>query len=343
MEKNQVFFFGAGASISERGLPTSKLLFESLKNPLVDQTFVSLIKKFLKDLFGIASVDAVKSEEQLPSFEELLTIVDVALLKREEFSDYWNTENLLEIRKALVYCVAAILRIMIEGKTDDLVIKYHRKFIANIFGVDANIHPEYTSFVSLNYDILLDSALLELYNKWDVDYGIKFRNFNDPRPNKGIKLLKLHGSLNWKFCPVCNDMELHLGGKIADKIITQKIRCDKDNVPQRPVIIPPTWLKVYDNAYITKIWLEAEHVLRRATEVFFIGYSLPESDFHIRYLLKKALYRKEGNPRIIVITDPKNRQGSSLHKRYRRFFGSVKLEPIGFEGFADKARVYISK
>ncbi len=174
--KNQVFFFGAGASISEGGLPTSKLLFESLKNPRVDHRLVSSIIRFLKDLFSIENINGLKSAKCLPSFEELLTIVDVAILKQEEFSDYWVTENLWEIRKALVYCVAAILRIMIEGKTDDLVVKYHRKFIENIFRVDANINNEAISFISLNYDILLDSAIFDLHEgkRWDVDYGIKF-------------------------------------------------------------------------------------------------------------------------------------------------------------------------
>ena len=342
MQEHNTFVFGAGASISEGGLLTSDLLFESLKNRRVNQEFVSIVKRFLKDLFGVARIDTVKSKKSLPSFEELLTIVDVAILKREEFSSYWNSEYLLELRKALVYCVAAILKITIEDKVDDLLIRHHKRFVNSIFDKSTSNETGKRSFISFNYDILLDSALLGLRPNWDVDYGIKFRNFADPRPDLGIKLLKLHGSLNWKFCPVCNTMELNLGGKIADKIITENIRCDEDEAIQRPVIIPPTWLKVYDNAYLVKIWLEAEHILRKSGKVFFIGYSLPESDFHIRYLLKKSLHRSgEKGPEIVIITHPRNKENSPLHLRYQRFFGSVKLEPIGFEAFADNPSKYL--
>lgn len=342
MSEYNTFVFGAGASISEGGLLTSDLLFNSLRNRRVNQEFVSIVKRFLKDLFGVTNIDTVKSKKLLPSFEELLTIVDVALLKQEEFSSDWNTENLLELRRALVYCIARILKISIEGKVDDLLIRHHKRFVNSIFDKNISKKVGKSSFISFNYDILLDSALLDLHPDWDVDYGIKIRNFADPRPDLGIKLLKLHGSLNWKFCPVCNCMELNYEGKIADKIIAENIHCEKDEAIQRPVIIPPTWLKVYDNAYLVKIWLEAEHVLRKSGKVFFIGYSLPESDFHIRYLLKKSLHRSgEKGPEIIIITHSENKEDSPLHLRYQRFFGSVRLEPIGFETFAENPCRYL--
>ncbi len=92
--KNQVFFFGAGASISEGGLPTSKLLFESLKNPRVDHRLVSSIIRFLKDLFSIENINGLKSAKCLPSFEELLTIVDVAILKQEESLKILNFQTI---------------------------------------------------------------------------------------------------------------------------------------------------------------------------------------------------------------------------------------------------------
>jgi hypothetical protein len=97
---------------------------------------------------------------------------------------------------------------------------------------------------------------------------------------------------------------------------------------------------VYDNAHLVKIWLEAEHILRKANTIFFIGYSLPESDFHIRYLLKKSLYRKNTHPRIVVVTSPCNAEGSDLYKRYKRFFGDIEYHPIGFEKFSNAVGTY---
>lgn len=82
--------------------------------------------------------------------------------------------------------------------------------------------------------------------------------------------------------------------------------------------------------------------MRRADEVFFIGYSLPESDIHVRYLLKKALFRKKEYPRIVVITSPRNKEVSELHIRYKNFFGEVELYPVGFESFSNDVEKYIS-
>jgi len=175
---------------------------------------------------------------------------------------------------------------------------------------------------------------LRLYPEIDVNYGVDFRNIPKARRGQQVKLLKLHGSLNWAFCPVCNSLWLSLRGKIADRIVTERICCDRDHAVQQPLLIPPTWLKVYDNPHLVKIWLEAEHTLRKANTIFFIGYSLPESDFHVRYLLKKSLFRKNTYPRIVVVTSPNNTQGSDLHKRYRRFFGPIEYYPIGFEEFS---------
>ncbi len=70
-------------------------------------------------------------------------------------------------------------------------------------------------FVSTNYDILIDNALVDEY-KYDIDldYGVEFRNFERaddwtrPRRNKSVLLCKPHGSLNWLFCPTCNELEL---------------------------------------------------------------------------------------------------------------------------------------
>lgn len=343
MPRPTVFFFGAGASKAERGLLTSELLLESLKEPNVKSEFRSIIEQFLNDLFKVRSIEDIRSTSQLPSYEEILTLVDVALLKQEEFSYYWNRTKLLELREALVYCIAKILKIKLQPREEENPTpQYHRLFVQNILNERRQIDPSDYSFISLNYDILLDYALIDLYPRWHVDYGISFRKFHEPHPDQGIKLLKLHGSLNWMFCPVCNTMKLNLKGKIADIVISEEIPCDLDDAAQRPVIIPPTWLKVYDNAYLVKIWLEAEHTLRRANEVFFIGYSLPESDIHVRYLLKKSLFRKDTPPRIVVITSPRNKEGSDLHRRYERFFGVVEYHPVGFESFSSDVEKYIS-
>jgi hypothetical protein len=340
MPESRVFLFGAGASKAEGGLLTSELLFESLRNPEVKGEYTSVVKAFLKDLFRIENAENIASVQQMPEFEELLTTVDIALLKQEEFSETWNKSALLSLREALIYCMARVLRIHLRSPgREDQYQKYHKAFIQTLLDEESTTCKG--SFISLNYDILLDQAILNCYPRTDIDYGVSFRNIPEPRLEHRIKVLKLHGSLNWAFCPVCNSLQLSLSGKIADTIVTEKTPCSRDNAAQQPLLIPPTWLKVYDNAHLVKIWLDAEHTLREATTVFFIGYSLPESDFHVRYLLKKALYRSQNHPRLVVITSSRNPESSDLHKRYKRFFGEIEYHLIGFEEFSNNARNYL--
>jgi hypothetical protein len=236
--------------------------------------------------------------------------------------------------------MAKILRIKLSPTAgEEPHQKYHRQFVANI--LDDENATSSNSFLSLNYDILLDNPILDRYPQIDIDYGISFTNMFEPRPELGMKLLKLHGSLNWAFCPVCNSVRLNREGKISDKIIAERLTCGRDGAIQRSLLIPPTWLKVYDNAYLVKIWLESEHVLRKACSLFFVGYSLPESDFHIRYLLKKSLFRSNTSPRVVVITSPRNKEGSDLYLRYKRFFGQIEYHNIGFEKFSSAVKEFL--
>ena len=117
-------------------------------------------------------------------------------------------------------------------------------------------------------------------------------------------------------------------------IFTKSEVCEKDRSNQKALIIPPTWQKVYDNPYLVSIWLRAERSLQKASKVIFIGYSLPDSDVHIKYLLKKSLYRSRGNqPEIVVVDRTGNDRSSSEYYRYKRLFGEIDYQPIGFEEF----------
>jgi hypothetical protein len=53
-------------------------------------------------------------------------------------------------------------------------------------------------------------------------------------------------------------------------------------------IVPPTWSKGA-HPEIAAQWRLAKHVLSRAQHIRFIGYSLPEADSYIKYLLKSAV------------------------------------------------------
>jgi hypothetical protein len=52
----------------------------------------------------------------------------------------------------------------------------------------------------------------------------------------------------------------------------------------RPVMITPTQKKDYRNPHIAQVWYRAEELLRSASEVVFVGYSMPSDDVEVVYL-----------------------------------------------------------
>ena len=72
------------------------------------------------------------------------------------------------------------------------------------------------------------------------------------------KLIKLHGSINWKT--------------------TQQ---------ERTFIVPPTWNKSDDE--IRSLWEQAYNELKEAKRIIVIGYSFPETDVYVKSLLALAV------------------------------------------------------
>ncbi|WP_407282369.1 SIR2 family protein [Methanolobus sp. WCC1] len=355
-EEKVVFFFGAGASISEGAVGTNDLLKESFKLHHDEGSHnyerVDMVKKYLKDIYH-NNYD----NSNIPTFEEVLGPIDIALQKQENISSYWDLNKLTVLRDNLIYCVCAVLYEKLkEGWTPD----NHNEFIMRLFR-HRNQWEKY-SFISLNYDILLDNALTNLgegNTPIDLDYGFRFRNQEKRHENKRedkdtwyiprekkVFLFKLHGSLNWLYCQTCNSIKITPKEKGVMKIYTHSEHCDspscKGKSEQKPIIVPPTFTKAYDNPFLVSIWLQAEKILQNATRVYFIGYSMPEADIHIQYLLKKSLFRQNGNEPKIIVVNIDSRDGYT-HRRYQRLFGDVEYLHMGFEDFVLQSENYLSR
>ena len=106
-----------------------------------------------------------------------------------------------------------------------------------------------------------------------------------------VKVLKLHGSVNWATPK----------GKRTQVEVMQNYRAvvDSGRIPQ---IIPPTWKKdsrgVFDD-----IWHHSLSALSDATRVVIIGFSIPPTDLHFKYLLAAGL-RENYSLREIVFVNP---------------------------------------
>jgi hypothetical protein len=208
MPIKDVIFLGAGASAAD-GAPIQNALFRDyFQSRAYNDETNTVLSTFFLDFFGINTNSALPGAN-FPTVEEVLGILELALNRNESFRNYPSTPHAPKVqntRESIIILIARILKDKLQtGRPihDSLVSRLIR---------DSRLSE--TAFVSLNYDILIDNALTDIHAKFDLDYGIPFRNFsrkNDwhkPRANRVVKLFKLHGSLNWLYCPTCISLSI---------------------------------------------------------------------------------------------------------------------------------------
>ena len=170
------------------------------------------------------------------------------------------------------------------------------------------------TIITLNYDLVIEEALQRL--GIEFDYGVKGRRIiaviedkyeQTPLPPSSVKLLKLHGSINW-FSPAIPDDtsgNSSFGSLSSTEDFQRLINQTKELVQQisvfnsyhellkhpsrsPPHLVPPTWSKSLE-VPLTSVLNAAVTELRTATRIIILGYSLPPTDQHFRYLLAAGL------------------------------------------------------
>ncbi len=348
---NISIFLGAGASAAEH-CPIQNQLFSEYFNKLGVKDFENdmniELHKFFKEMFNIDVVKDDISKAHFPTFEEVLGLLDLAEQRREAFKNFGlesltignRNDSIRFLRQYLILLMAKTLH-----KNQVNALNYHYKLLENLEKVKL---LENTTFISANYDIHVDNAIAGFYKDekpYMLDYGVEFTNFDhhtnwkrakDPK----IKLYKIHGSLNWLYCPVCNSLTLtpYESGIIRLIDTIDESRCLECNEVTVPIIIPPTYFKNMTNSFISTIWNEVEKTLRQSDVLVFCGYSFAAADIHIKYMLKRVQTSRQKNKlKIIVFNYYKGKKSYSMTKeerRYKRFLGEdVIFTHSSFEDF----------
>jgi hypothetical protein len=166
----------------------------------------------------------------------------------------------------------------------------------------AAIGPEDT-IITLNYDTTLDSALVRV--GWNpvrgyglmggtrkVKWNIGGANVTPKLAN--VRLLKLHGSVNW-FVRGSYARVQHVFERKPVLITRPRRNERKGHIRQ---IVPPIFGKFFGHAHWGHLWSQAFNALCVADAVIVIGCSLIETDFHLRALIQRAAtVRKENGSR----------------------------------------------
>ena len=87
------------------------------------------------------------------------------------------------------------------------------------------------------------------------------------------------------------------------------------------------------------IWNKAEAALKNAEHIIFCGYSFPDADMHVKYLLKRVQTNRSRKPlKVTVINDHAGKSEATREeekRRYVRFLGdAIDYTKSSFENFA---------
>jgi NAD-dependent SIR2 family protein deacetylase len=329
-DANKVFILGAGASAAD-GAPLQAGLFRKYaeiiqhnQNNYIHASSERDLRTFFYSMWGANIDNANLDQEHFPTFEEALGLLELANARNEFFKNFGglHTEATFgqEIRAHLVNLIAIVLDATLKGGHHT-----HRNLLTQL---QAKNFLSKTTFLSFNYDLLIDNALREV-TKAEPDYAATFRDYGGkaPTPGSSISLLKIHGSLNWLYCPTCGSVDLFPGEKIVYQIIHNPtlMTCNICQEPRVPIVVPPTFFKVMSNFCLQQIWKKAEEALREANHLIFCGYSFPDADLHFKYLLKRAeINRPPHHPlEVFVVSNHPTKQQYTINDenaRYVRFF-----------------------
>lgn len=317
-------------------------------------------------------LDKIFSGVMNPSLEDVFTLLDQTI----ETRGYCLGMNWVDLEMVRTALYKAIVILFLDCKHTggiDLLLYRHIALELMVQRLAARQSGRGVSVISVNWDCILEDAIYWCLEKLetkaiDIDYccySIPFEGtsrhttsiLQKAKNLYNLKVMKLHGSVNWLLCPNCNRLSVGLGAtaeQLCEYTIGRRcLECSESWLSDEgtevtgailePFIISPTFMKQFDNVHIQMVWHNAYMDLCRADKVVFIGYSLPEADYHLRTLLKRAI--RVGTAIDVVLVDDdrapdepafENIRHKYAASRYEAFFGTgehIKYYFDGVEGY----------
>ena len=261
----RVFILGAGFShkLSNNSCPLTRDLGLRIFTPDFLQEHPILLKYYNPE-----------RSLQSSNIEHILTHIDLILENKK-------VDELKEVRNNIQIEVFNILKISNINK--DLTSGFDSfEFCKKLFKKNDVI-------ISFNYDCLLEHILWRLeYWHYEGGYGEQMA-FNDRRTNetnrfKNIKILKLHGSLNFKF-DFLSYCFVHLPSEENFPNCYDHSSYTNNGSDTTPIILPSYIKHFAPTKAFRNIYHEAIRHIREADIISIIGYSLPDADIIASTLL----------------------------------------------------------
>ena len=297
-----VFILGAGAS-RDAGAP----LMNEFLDKAYDLSNEGRVGNF-KDSFHLVEefcqalrVTQSNAALDIHNLESVFALVEMAeLLGR--LGDTWDRQKLTGLRSAIIEVIVHTLGETIKFPIDSDNRTFgpcppYGNFAELIYGLWSKWNREGrapASVITFNYDPCLDDALFR--PGLDYDYCL-----SGNRPTDKLKLLKLHGSLNWTRCELCDPHRISYwdvaefvprtrmsssGFPLAEMLRkAPALACKHPRNPScNPFLVPPTYNKGQLHSEIAPVWQAAADELREAENIYVFGFSLPDTDQFFLYL-----------------------------------------------------------
>lgn len=288
----RVFILGSGFS-AYAGAPISRTVLSAVFSPERMNTEVNQLKSFLSKFLFREENNWIHSS----GLEEVLSRLDLI----RHYKPYPDIDyNQVSFFEELL--LREFIKLLTPENTDGT------KSIYLDFG---RLICSGDTIISFNYDLVVEQLLKSC--------GKSFRYCVLPEieMSSSIELLKLHGSINLYYCPSCGKVyrfpEQGTEHRVPDTgtgKISSKTTCDKcvdEGIPVglRHFIIAPTLFKSYTLPALRNLWFRALEVLKDASELYFIGYSMPEADILSYQLFDFAKRSASKQQSVFLICGPR--------------------------------------
>jgi hypothetical protein len=316
--RKTVFVLGAGASAaSEFELPTMNRFLAKLSE---NDTAHAELVAYLRKTFPLTPCEEL-------NLEDVFTQIELDAAQFASISGL-ETHELHRARASLLSYVRERLEVPVA--------KGSRKACPILLGLlRVSPKPDYYphTIISLNYDLIVDVTLEEVFADLEnlpENEAILERSYDLLRPRAHLlagvptlwpvevmagKLLKLHGSVDWIFCPTrgCpshdafypswQQVDWRWPGLAGDPPrFGEGSICSLCGSSLQWVIVPPTMRKSFeDYPRLLLIWRLAHEELKAADRVVFFGVSMAPSDYYLHWLIRSSLVYRDPRPEVVVI------------------------------------------
>lgn len=344
-----VIFTGAGAGKAD-GLPLQTEVFAEFFSRAAASPSRGRLANDVAHFFDVVfGVDPRRTPSPLlPTFEEALGVLELAASREETIQNLGGegaSEGVQYIRRQLILALAATV-----ARDSTSPVSFHSKLLARLRETS---HLEDVTFITTNYDTLLDDAIeLEALSGPRgtgslVDYGLEGmvqRDIGRYAEQRTFPCYKIHGSLNWLYCSSCDILDITYASDGVLRLVDEPnaARCPTCETLRTPVIVPPSYYKTMSSVHLAIVWSQAFRAMREAEHVIFCGYSFPDADMHIKYLVKRAQLNRDHAAQPLRATLVNHHVGKASElvlaeqQRFRRFLGETEVDDSGlsFEEFA---------